>query len=247
MSENSTPPRSPRALRPILRTAARLLTFRLTGEEFAQFDQRHLLFGLLCTWLVGVGRWWDDPGAGWLQHAGAGSVVYIFILALLLWLVVLPLKPNGWTYRHVLTFVALTAPPALLYAIPVEKFVSLATARSLNVWFLATVALWRVALLFNYLKRHARLRPFAIFTASLLPVTAIIVALTMLNLERAVFDVMGGLREQGQGAANDNAYAVLILLSLLSMLLFLPLLACYVVLIVVARSKGDEYRVASGG
>ena len=244
MAENSTPPSTqpPDAL-PLARTALRLLTFRLTAEEFARLDRRHLLCGLLCTWVVGVGRWWDDAGARALQHAGAGSVVYVFALALLLWLVVLPLKPHGWTYRHVLTFVSLTAPPALLYAIPVEKLVSLTTARTLNVWFLATVALWRVALLFNYLKRHARLRPFAILTASLLPVTAIIVALTMLNLERAVFDVMGGLREQG--TANDNAYAVLLLLSLLSMLLFLPLLVCYGVLIVVARARGDEYRVAS--
>jgi hypothetical protein len=91
---------------------------------------------------------------------------------------------------------------------------------------------------------RALLRPFAISTAALLPITAIIVALGALNLERAVFDVMGGLREQG--TANDNAYAVLFLLSLLSMLLFLPLLACYIVLVVLARSKGDEYRVASG-
>ena len=246
MSENSTPPPSPRAAAlSVARTAARLLTFRMTGKEFARLDRRHLCFGLFCTWIVGMGRWWDDAGAGWWQHAGAGSVIYIFILALLLWLVVMPLKPHAWTYRHVLTFVSLTAPPALLYAIPVEKFTSLATARSLNVWFLAAVALWRVALLFNYLKQHARLRLFAIFTAALLPVTAIIVALTTLNLERAVFDVMGGLREQG--TANDNAYAVLFLLSLLSMLLFLPLLACYLVLIVMARSKGDKYRVASGG
>jgi hypothetical protein len=244
MAEQSMSPPSPCASLPVVRAAARLLTFRLTAAEFACLDKRHLFFGLCCTWLVGIGRWWDDGRAGWLQHAGAGSLIYIFILALLLWIVVLPLRPHAWTYRHVLTFVSLTAPPALLYAIPVEKFVSLASARSLNVWFLATVALWRVALLFNYLKRHARLRPFAIFTAALLPMTAIIVALTMLNLERAVFDVMGGLREE-QGTANDNAYAVLILLSLLSMLLFLPLIVCYVVLIVLARSKGDEDRVAS--
>ncbi|HEV2801519.1 MAG TPA: hypothetical protein VGW12_13520 [Pyrinomonadaceae bacterium] len=241
MAENSTP--SLERHTTVVRDAARLLTFQFKGEEFSRLGRRHLLFGLCCTWIVGIGRWWDDPGAGWLQHAGVGSVVYVFALALLIWLVVLPLKPHAWTYTHVLTFVSLTAPPALLYAIPVERFSSLDTARTLNVWFLATVALWRIALLFNYLKRHARLSPFAILTASLLPVTAIIVALTMLNLERAVFDVMGGLREQG--TAHDNAYVVLFLLSLLSMVLFLPLLVCYVVLIVVTRAEAAE-RVASG-
>lgn len=241
MAEDSTPPVERHT--PVVRAVARLLTFRLNSEEFSRLNRRHLLFGLCCTWVVGMGRWWDDPGASWLQHAGVGSVVYVFALALLIWLVVLPLKPHGWNYAHVLTFVSLTAPPALLYAIPVERFYSLDTARTLNVWFLATVALWRVGLLFNYLKRHARLSPFAILTASLLPVTAIIVVLTMLNLERAVFDVMGGLREQG--TAHDNAYAVLFLLSLLSMLLFVPLLICYVLLILVMRAEAAG-RVASG-
>jgi hypothetical protein len=156
MDEPSRPPAH--AARGVLPTAARLLSFRLTGAEFGGFNYRHLLFGLLCTWLVGIGRWWDDGGARLLQHAGAGSVIYIFILALLLWLVVLPLKPHGWKYVHVLTFVSLTAPPALLYAIPVERLFTIRTARSLNVWFLAIVATWRVALLFVYLKRHARLK-----------------------------------------------------------------------------------------
>ncbi len=44
----------------VAQTMARLLTFRLTREEFLEFDHRHLVFGLCCTWVVGVGRWWDD-------------------------------------------------------------------------------------------------------------------------------------------------------------------------------------------
>jgi hypothetical protein len=49
---------------------------------------------------------------------------------------------------------------------------------------------------------------------------------------------MGGLRQAG--AANDSAYAVLFLLSMLSPLLFLPLLICYVILVVNARSNRDN-------
>ncbi len=64
---------------------------------------------------------------------------------------------------------SLTSPPAILYAIPVEKLTSLDNARELNVWFLATVASWRVALLFFYLYRHAKLRVAAIVVAALLP------------------------------------------------------------------------------
>lgn len=241
MDEPSTSP--PTNSRGVLRTAARLLTFRLTGEEFGEFNYRHLLFGLLCTWLVGIGRWWDDGGARLLQQAGAGSVIYIFVLALLLWLVVLPLKPYGWKYAHVLPFVSLTAPPALLYAIPVEQLFTIETARFLNVWFLAIVASWRVALLFVYLKRHARLKPFAISVSALLPLTAIVVALTVLNLERAAFEAMGGLR--GEPTAHDSAYSLLTLLTVLSVLLFIPLLLCYINLIVRAQATVDDYKLVS--
>jgi hypothetical protein len=221
MSEKITTPN-------ILSTVVRLLTFRITREEFLQFNHKHLAVGVAATWLVGMGRWWDDPGARLLQHLGAGSVTYIFLLALLLWLVIWPLKPQGWSYRHVLTFVSLTSPPAILYAIPVERFAGLETARTLNVWFLAVVAAWRVALLFFYLSRYARLTAFSIAVAALLPITLIVVTLTVLNLERAVFDVMGGLRDGG--TANDSAYGVLVALTFFSMLLFIPLLICYIFL-----------------
>jgi hypothetical protein len=212
----------------ILSVVIRLLTFRITREELLLFNYKHLAFGIACTWIVGIGRWWDDPGANLLQHLGIGSVVYVFLLSLLLGLVIWPLKPQNWSYRHVLTFVSLTSPPAILYAIPVERFTSLETARSLNVWFLAIVAAWRVALLFFYLSRHARLSAFSIAVAALLPITFIVVTLTVLNLERAVFDVMGGLREGG--TANDSAYGVLVALTILSTILFIPLLVCYILL-----------------
>ena len=221
MSETLTAPN-------ILITVTRLLTFRISREEFLQFNYKHLACGVACTWIVGIGRWWDDPGAHLLQHLGIGSVIYILLLSLLLWLVIWPLKPRGWSYRQVLTFVSLTSPPAILYAIPVERFTALETARTLNVWFLAVVAMWRVALLVFYLRRHARLSPLSIAVAALLPITFIIATLTVLNLERAVFDLMGGLR--GGGTANDSAYGILVGLTVLSMILFIPLLICYIFL-----------------
>jgi|GEM_PF-4987218 len=45
-----------------------------------------------------------------------------------------------------LAFVTLTAPPALLYAIPVERFMTPSAASVTNAWFLAVVAAWRVGL-----------------------------------------------------------------------------------------------------
>jgi hypothetical protein len=52
------------------------------------------------------------------------------VLAAILYLVVKPLRPANWTYSSVLIFVGLTALPGLLYAIPVERFVSLEYAQT---------------------------------------------------------------------------------------------------------------------
>jgi hypothetical protein len=180
---------------------------------------------------VGIGRWWDDPGASFLQHLGLGSVIYIFLLALVLWMLVRPFGPPDWKYKNVLTFVSLTSPPALLYAIPVERLTDLSTARSINVWFLATVAVWRVALLFYYMRSFARLTIVAVLVSAMLPIMAIVATLTALNLERAVFDIMGGLREPG--TASDSAYAILFVLTFLSIYLVIPVFVVYIVMIAI--------------
>lgn len=62
----------------------------------------------------------------------------------------------------------------------------------------------------------------------LLPLTLIVVTLTVLNLERIVFDFMGGIREK---TASAGSYDVLLSLSLIAIVLFFPLLFSYAVLI----------------
>lgn len=211
----------------ILKSCFRLLTFRSREDELVDMcGGRYLAFGLFCTWLVGMGRWWDDPGAQWFQHLGLGSLAYVFVMASLLWVVMAPLRPRHWSWLRVLTFVTLTSPPAALYAIPVERFLTMSQAVSANVWFLALVASWRVALLLFYLRRLGGLWYVAIACGGLLPLTAIVNALTFLNLERAVFEIMGGLDRQG--TPNDGAYAVLILITVLSWYAAIPLLVIYV-------------------
>jgi hypothetical protein len=226
---------SPPATPTIFRTAARLLTFRLTQKEFLELGGKHLVFGLVCSWLAGMGRYWDDPGAHLLQRLGAGSVIYVFALSLFLWLLIWPLRPQNWSYRNAVTFVSLVAPPAMLYAIPVERWFTLRAATNINILFLAVVATWRVALLVFYLERYACLGPRAAGIAALLPLTVIVVTLTALNLERAVFEVMAGIGRDP--TANDGAYAVLFLLSAFSFLAFLPLLIGYAALVIVALRK----------
>jgi hypothetical protein len=218
----------------VVRTTLRLIFFRVSRAELIDLGWKHLAFGLGCAWLVGIGRYCDNPRVGLAQHLGVGSVVYVFVLALFLWLIVWPLRPRHWSYFRVLTFVSLVSPPAILYAIPVEKFYSTETANSLNLLFLAVVATWRVALLVFFLRRLGELDWFSIIIATLLPLTLIVVTLTVMNLERAVFSIMGGIEEP---TASDASYGFLALLSYCSILIFIPLMIWYLVVSVSRLGK----------
>jgi hypothetical protein len=202
----------------------RFLTFRAPGAALREHPRAMLAFGLLATWAAGMGRYWDNPRAQAWQVLGLGSLAYVLLLALLVWALIAPLRPKHWSYRNVLLFVALTAPPAWLYAIPVERFLTLEAAASANVWFLATVATWRVALYAVFLRRSAGLSREATLVGTLLPLVAIVVALTWLNLEHVVFNLMGGLNQR---TANDDAYLVVWILSSFSILAAPVLLAIY--------------------
>ncbi len=210
----------------LLKTLYRLLFFKLTREEMLSFDIRHFLLGLAGTWVVGMGRYWDDSGAKWVQHLGLGSVIYIFLLALFIWAILVPFRIDRWRYFTVLTFVALTSFPGVVYAIPVEKFFSVETANTVNVWFLAFVAAWRLALLYFFLKRFTGLSRGNIITVTLMPICVIISILTILNLHRVVFDMMGGVRNP---TPHNASYDVLFVLTGLSLILSIPLLIAYVV------------------
>jgi hypothetical protein len=219
----------------VLSTATRVLTFRASREELLALDHRHLAFGLLWTWIAGAGRYWDNPQASLLQHLGVGSLLYVFVLSGFLWAVIAPLRPEGWSYPRLLTFVTLTSPPAVLYAIPVERFASIDAARTMNVWFLAVVAAWRVALLFWFLGRLARLRWYEVIVAALLPLCCVVVGLTLLNLEHVVFNIMGGLREDP--SPNADAYGFLFALGMLSMMALPVLALLYVGMVVAAQTR----------
>jgi hypothetical protein len=212
----------------------RLLSFKLTREEMLKFNKTHLITGVLGTWIVGMGRYWDDPGASLLQHLGTGSVIYIFVLALFIWLIVKPYRVENWNYFTVLTFIALTSFPAVFYAIPIEKFVSMETANTVNVWFLAVVAAWRLYLLYYFIKRFTRLSMGNILTITLMPICLIITTLTILNLHRVVFNIMGGRRNP---TPHDEEYNFLIFLTVISAILTLPLLISYGVGIYNRRQK----------
>ncbi len=221
----------------VISTIIRLLTFRLSRDEMLSFDRKHFIAGLIGTWIVGMGRYWDDSGAKLLQHLGLGSVIYIFALALFIWIILLPYQVKDWNYFRVLTFIGLTSFPAIFYAIPVERFCTIETANTINVWFLAIVAAWRLALLFFFLKRFTRLNLINIITVTLMPICIIISVLTLLNLHRVVFNIMGGVRNP---TPHDAAYFVLIYLTGISLVLSIPLILSYIISIYLRRKKLKE-------
>jgi len=213
-------------LRTILEDEFRFLTFRAPSSAIREHSGAYLAFGLFLTWAAGVGRYWDTDEAALWQHLGLGSLAYAFLMALILWLLVAPLGPKNWSYRNVLLFVALTAPPALLYAVPVELWVSPATALAINSVFLAIVAAWRVSLLVVFLKRVACLRGSAILAAALLPLAAIVDVLAFLNLGDAVYATMAGL-QNASGSATQMHYEVVHFISVLSTVMTPAILALY--------------------
>lgn len=211
-------------------TELKFLAFRPVRPNLKDYGNYYLGLGLITAWLAGIGRYWDNPRAELWQYLGLGSLAYVFILAFILWLLIKPLKPENWEYKTVLIFVGMTSPPAIFYAIPVERYFSLSTAQTMNVWFLLIVATWRVALLVVYLKRSARLTGATIAIAALLPLAIIVTSLTALNLEHVVFKIMAGLTED-EKSANDAAYTILWLITSISMMASPVLLISYLTMI----------------
>ena len=223
----------------MLRTQFAFLVFRPIQVSVQQDFWRWFAFVMTVTWLAGVGRYWDHPSAELWQYLGAGSVVYIFCLSTLLYLIVWPLRPSNWTLRGVLIFVGLTSLPALLYAIPVERVVELQAAQSINAWFLGIVAVWRVTLLFRYLIKSARLHWFIVAIVAVLLLSGIVIVLTLLNLEHVVFDLMAGIREE-DASPNDAAYLVVLGLAFVSLWAFPIALVLYFGAVVHRRQPGKS-------
>jgi len=217
-----------------IKTIIKLLSLQLSRDEKLNFSKRDFIVGLIGTWIVGMGRYWDDSEAKLLQHLGLGSVIYIFVLAFIIWLIVKPFLVEDWNYFTVLTFISLTSFPAIFYAIPVERIVSIEIANTMNVWFLAIVAAWRLLLLFYFIYQFTRLSVLNILTITLMPICLIISVLTALNLHRVVFNIMGGIRNP---TSHDSTYGVLVILTMGSIILIGPLLISYAVGIYNRRNK----------
>ena len=212
----------------MLATLVRLLTFRLDAAGYKALGEREARVGLVLAWIAGIGRYWDHPTAGFAQKSGVGSVIYVLALSALLSLMLRPMRAHRREYWNVAAMVGLSSPLAWLYALPVERWTDVELAIELNVGFLAVVATWRVLLFARYLSVGCVLPGHATIACALLPLSAIVTALSVLNLENAVFDLMGGLRREGASErVIDETYKVVVNTTFFSWLAFLPLLIAY--------------------
>lgn len=118
---------------------------------------------------------------------------------------------------------------------------ALEAAQEANVWFLAIVASWRVALLVVFLIRFASLSIFQAVVATLLPITLIVTTLFLLNLEHVVFRIMAGL-EDHERSVNDAAYGILFLITFFSVLAFPFIVLIYGGLIYWIRNPGGTQK-----
>lgn len=224
----------------VIRDVQNTLLFRREALSIT-YSGRHLAFGCLATLVAGAGRHWDNPRAEVFQNLGFVSLSVIIGLSLVLWLMTWPLGPDNWSFRRVLTFCSLTAPLAWLYAVPVERWMPLSSAQAINVWFLAVVALWRVALWWRFLDVSARLSSGVRLVACLLPLALVVTLLTLLNLDHVVFNIMAG-NDVSKATPHDGAFSVLFVITMFSVVAFPVLLIAWMVLIVRRRrqTKGSH-------
>jgi len=220
----------------ILKNQFKLLSFQSLRIKNHKEFWGYFIYILIITWLVGIGRYWDHPKADWWQYAGLGSLAYIFFLSIFLYVILFPLKPQNFSYKIILLFVGLTSLPALLYAIPVERFLTMSQAQTANVLFLAIVAIWRVALYLKFLISVLKLNWFSIIVTTLLPLSAIVFVLGLLNLEHVVFQLMAGIRES-EISANDQAYQVDFILMYFSYIAFPVTVISYIVAVIINFKK----------
>lgn len=222
--------------RAILNDYVRFVRFQALEGDVRTHRTAYLIVGLLITWIVGFGRTWDVADAPIWLRTGLTSIAYTFALAGFIWLIGLALKPARWSYLNVLLMVLMTALPGIIYAIPVERFMSADAARAVNMVFLLIVATWRMLLYRRFLDEVAQLPKTEARVAWLLPPTIIVAVLGAIGSLNAIARNMGGVRDP-MGETIDG---IILWITLCSWIVLPFLLILFVVLAFTRSSVGRE-------
>ena len=185
---------------------ADVLLLRIKTDRIRGFGWWHLFFGLAVTWLVGVGRWWDDPAADPVRLTGVGSIVYVLFLSTFIYLVARPMVSADAplkNYWRVIIAVTLTAAPAALYAFPIEQFGSPNLHLNYNTAALLIVSTWRVMMFYRLLREGGCMEKEQTWAVMLVVISVILGVLGFFGVLGAVANSMGGFRDAAEerGAA----------------------------------------------
>lgn len=125
-------------------------------------------------------------------------------------------RPPVWvSYRVFLGLFWMTAPMAWLYAIPYERFLSPIDAVNVNLWTLALVAAWRVALMTRVIAVLYGVRAVAAFFI-VMAFADLVLFVAMNMASTALINVMGGLQLPERDALVVAITTNLVLLSVLT-------------------------------
>lgn len=193
-----------RSLSEIVALQLKLITFTASTEELLSIGRKEYFFGMLLVWLAGVGRAWDDPHAHWISKTGFSSVCYVYLMAFFLWALLGLVGARNWKLGRVLIFVCMTAPPAFLYAIPVEQFLPALQAEQANLLFLFLVSGSRVALLVWFTIKVGELTFFRTAVAVFLPLASVINFAVWSDQLVSKFSNIGGIRREFKKVSNSN-------------------------------------------
>lgn len=220
----------------------RTLTLSLEPSAVARFGRTHLAVALALVWIAGMGRHWDDERAGPWMRSGVFSIGYALALAMLLHLSSLALRPRFPSYFRTLVCVGFTAPPALLYALPVERWMEPEFAIDCNLGFLFVVACWRVLAWIAWLHRVQGLPIRMALTSAALPLAGIVSALALLNLHHVTIDTMSGI--QRPRSPEHDSYEAVVVLSVIAVLSSPIWLSIYVLDVVRCQKAARASRIA---
>lgn len=214
--------------RPIgLRTWLRFLVGRRDAIERIAGGRGVLLVGLLFVLSAGFAREYDNEDLGrepWhLLIPAAASVGLSFLLYVAFWPgIARAHRPRFWSgYRGFLALFWMTAPMAWLYAVPYERLLDAGDSVRANLWSLAIVAGWRVALISRVLSVLTRRPAWQVLVVVLAVSDAIVqIALTQANLP--VLSIMGGVRlSEGERLLADITFLIQVF-GFLALLVLLP-------------------------
>lgn len=216
----------------------RILTFRARIGDIEDDLVPLLLVGILLTWVVGIGRWWDDPREiPPLARMGLGSVAYVFVLSGLLWLISYPLARERVSYLDFAAFIAATSLPGIVYALPIEAISPNSTASAYNITALIFVSAYRVSLLIWFLSKILKMSVFRAIVTTFFPISLITGVISLADLGDQIINMMGGFRNNvPQSAAREVVLAI----GYISFVLAPLLLIIYVAMIIGERDRADH-------